>query len=325
MDDALASLSAAGLRGWTPVRLWGEGPGSTVEWAVVDGPFAEPFFEQTAERAMRRPFNLIFARRTPLAVLDAQDPCEAARPAGLVFHLSRSGSTLIAQMLAALDGSAVVSEAQPLEALLAPERVAVAGHDATVARLRALAGAFPRPRRGEGRLFLKLHARHVLDLPQFARAFPGVPWVFAFREPRAVLRSQAEQPGAEVVAGAGPDLIGPGGSAVAAAGPADHAARTLAAFAWAAVEGALLGGGTFVDYAALPAAVEERVLPHFGIAPTAAERERMRAAAERDTKRGGAPYRLRPAEPARPDAALDALAAQWLDGPHTALRALAAG
>ncbi len=64
-----------------------------------------------------------------------------------------------------------------------------------------MVGALGRPRRAERRLFVKFHAWHVLELPFIARVFPHVPWIFVFREPRVVLRSQAANPGAEVLAG----------------------------------------------------------------------------------------------------------------------------
>ena len=39
------------------------------------------------------------------------------RPSGFIFHMSRCGSTVISQMLAALAEHVVVSEAGPIDAL----------------------------------------------------------------------------------------------------------------------------------------------------------------------------------------------------------------
>src|ERR1700737_2679800 len=117
MDDAMDSVTAAALRDWTPVRIATTGE-PVVDWAIVGEPFADPFFEQTADRAMQRPFNQVFARRTSFHVLDdlaAADPGLA--PGGFVFHMSRCGSTLVAQMLAAMPWAIVLSEAQPLDAI----------------------------------------------------------------------------------------------------------------------------------------------------------------------------------------------------------------
>ena len=177
--------------------MWAAGAEPVVDWAIVDGPFREPFFEQTADRAMQHPFNQVFTRSTPLRALEAlhaQEPGIA--PTGFVFHMSRCGSTLIAQMLAQLSATIVLSEAQPLDALLRLRQQGV-DEEALIGWLRAMVSALGRPRFGEQRLFVKFHAWHVLELPLIARAFPGVPWVFVFREPRAVLRSHARIAGAE--------------------------------------------------------------------------------------------------------------------------------
>ena len=60
-------VSDEGLRPWTPIRISGPPRDPVVEWAFVSAPFTQPFFEQSAHVAMESPFNLAFARRTPLA------------------------------------------------------------------------------------------------------------------------------------------------------------------------------------------------------------------------------------------------------------------
>ena len=244
MAATLDSLSAAALAAWTPVRVRETGE---IDWALIDEPFTEPFFEQTADRAMRHPFNLAFARRTPLAVLDelhARAPSLA--PAGFVFHMSRCGSTLIAQMLSRLSATIVLSEPQPLDAL-AKLHGRGFGEAVLIRWLRAMLSAIAASDRGERRVFVKFHAWHVRELPFIARAFPGVPWIFVFREPRAVLRSQARNPGAEVMRFA--DGAG-----------LEYTARVLAEFCNAALCYAGLGRSAFVEYATLPDAVTTDVV-----------------------------------------------------------------
>jgi hypothetical protein len=115
----VAALNAAALREWTPIRVFGEARDLTVEWAVVERSFSDPFFEQTAGHAMQHPFNALFARRTPVAQLEAlADLSPGVAPTGFIFHMSRCGSTLIAQMLARLSDTIVLSEPQPFDALL---------------------------------------------------------------------------------------------------------------------------------------------------------------------------------------------------------------
>ncbi|HZO92298.1 MAG TPA: hypothetical protein VFB22_00895 [Candidatus Baltobacteraceae bacterium] len=314
-----------GLGPWTPIRISGPPQNPVVEWAVIGAPFAEPFFEQSAHAAMERPFNLAFARRTPFAALERlADEESGLEPDGLIFHMSRCGSTLVAQMLARLDATIVLSEAQPFEAVLRPYRLTGGDPDGalTVRRLRALAAVLGRPHRNERRLFLKLHARHVLELEMFERAFPATPWIFAFREPRAVLRSQARQPGTEVL----PGTIDPPPRGVVPARDAfdadDYAAQVLAALCEAALARASSPRARFVAYESLPDGVERTILPWFGVTPNGAERERLRAIARADTKREGAFDAARDRDPV--SEALDRLAARRLDDVYARLCARAA-
>lgn len=323
----MGSLSPASLAAWAPVRVYAGAAEPVVEWALVGEPFADPFFEQTADRAMRHPFNELFARRTSMDELEAahaSDPGLA--PSGLVFHMSRCGSTLIAQMLASLRVAIVLSEPQPIDALLrlrarmrGPEQ-----EEKLIGWLRALVGALGRPHAGERHLFVKFHAWHVLELPFIARAFPGVPWAFVFREPRAVLRSQAKSIGAELVAGTiDPAYVGLDAAAAHALPPDEYGVRVLAAFCGTALRNAPLGRSRFVDYAALPDAVPAQLLDFFGVPSADVDAEQMRAVAELDTKRAGSAFRLAPGEAKETGAAVERLAAAWLDEPYAALRALA--
>ncbi|HWT07251.1 MAG TPA: hypothetical protein VN224_15910, partial [Xanthomonadales bacterium] len=215
-------------------------------------------------------------------------------------------------MLAQLSAAIVLSEPQPLDALLGFRSRGV--DDATlVGWLRGMTSALAQPRNGEQRLFLKFQARHVLELPLLRRAFPGVPWIFVFREPRAVLRSHERMPGPEVTAGM---IDSPGAGLAAdtadAMPPEEYAARVLAAFCEAALAQHASGPCAFAEYDDLPEALFSELLPFFGVAVTGEERERMRAASRRDTK---APTMLSaPRGDSRVSwCGLEQAAAKWLD------------
>ena len=295
--------------------------GPVVEWALVDAPFTEPFFEQTASRAMQHPFNQVFARRTPLAVLDDLADASILEPSGFVFHMSRAGSTLVAQMLAALDASLVLSEAQPIDALVTLHRAGRCDDETFVCRLRGMVAAFARPYDGVRRLFVKWNASHVLELPLIARAFPGVPWVFLFREPRAVLASHRRTAGAEAFGGpVDAALYGMDPAAVPSMNHDEYTARAVAAFCEAALRHANVGRGRLVDYATLPSIVFDELLSFFGVEPTADESARMHAVTARDAKRPDTTFRADSGgTPVSPD--VDRLAARWLDPLYARLRA----
>ncbi len=115
-------------------------------------------------------------------------------PAGLIFHLSRCGSTLVSRLLGTLPGVVVVSEPSPLNALLGldPDRV----DGATLVRLvRLLVRALGRRRHGdEQHLVLKCTSWNIRRREILAAAFPETPWVWVQREPAHVAASLLATP-----------------------------------------------------------------------------------------------------------------------------------
>ena len=274
-------------RAWLPSAIIATSAGPAVDWThFADLRLTDPFFAETIHTARRRPLNNLLRVRTPLAELDtAMPPGERRMPDALIFHMSRCGSTLVSQMLAAVPGNVVVSEAAPFDSILLlahthPE-IPI---DRRVGLLRAMAAALGRDRFGDRKRFaIKLDAWHTLALPLLRAAFPDTPWIFLFRDPIEVMVSHMRAAGAQTVPGAMP----PGLHGFDESVPMPHeqyTARVLGAICSAAIEHRALGEGMFVDYASLPDAVEQRILPHFGIVPSDAERAAMRAATAHDAK-----------------------------------------
>src|SRR4051812_26126524 len=104
-------MTSSRLDGWMPMRVYSGDRTLMVDWCLLRRErLTDPFFEQTVERCLRRPFNLAFRRQTTVDELVAAARLGAGPPvAGLVFHMSRCGSTLVAQMLAALEEHVVIS------------------------------------------------------------------------------------------------------------------------------------------------------------------------------------------------------------------------
>ena len=125
--------------------------------------------------------------------------------------MSRCGSTLVSQMLAALPSNIVVSEASPIDTVVQAGRWRPdLSEDRQALWLNSIIGALGQKRSGnEQRYFVKLDCWHTLALPLFRRAFPAVPWVFLYRDPVEVLVSQLRIPGTQMIPGSvGPDLYG---------------------------------------------------------------------------------------------------------------------
>jgi hypothetical protein len=293
-----------------------------VEWCHTAGlAFDDPFFAQTVERALRHPFRLLFTARTALGSIAADAARAPALPiAGVILHLSRCGSTLVAQVLDALPRLLVVSEPPAVDAALRLARAAVPLPDGTLAgpvHVRGVIDALARPRHGDQvACVLKLDAWAVADLPLLRRALRRVPWVFCHRDGAAVLASHRRSRGPHVLPGV---LDGPWGGwdpgIDAGVGLDEHAARALAALGAAALEHRG-PDGVFVDHADLPGAVADVIAPHLGLALTPADREAMAVAGRRDAKNPVLPHE----RPDPPAADLVAVAARWLDPVRDRLR-----
>jgi hypothetical protein len=283
--------SAEQFRGWTPVRIsWTAGE-AAVDWCYTAGvAFNDPFFDQTVQRCLRQPFRLLFRHRTPLETLaqvaTGGDPLPLA---GLLFHSSRCGSTLVSQMLGCLPSVLVLSEPGPLHSVLSPgtEGPAFPSEQQRVEWLRWTVGALGQRRSPEQRyLVIKLDAWAVLDLHLILRAFPGTPWVFLYREPVEVLVSQLGHRGYHMVPGTlSPAQLGLDGEDLAAMGPVEYPARVLAALLKAVAVNRAHLDPLLVNYRELPGAVAERIAPAFGLpVGNAGDRTRLDEVAGRDAK-----------------------------------------
>jgi hypothetical protein len=273
----------APLSGWLPAEVTTADGRPVVTWLRFGRQrLTESFYDDSLTLARRRPFNRLLSFRTPLTELEAwASGLPALEPQGLIFHMSRCGSTLAAQMLTAPAAHVVVSEAAPLSAIV---RLEGADEAARVALLRAMATILGQARNpGEARCFFKLDCWHSLDLPLFRRAFPQTPWVFLYRDPVEVMVSHIRRRGMQMV----PSLVPPqtfGIDLPDGVPNEDYCARVLAAVCEGALRHHGVGGGRLVDYRQMPEALFTTILPHFGVDASDAQITAMRAATVRDAK-----------------------------------------
>jgi hypothetical protein len=218
----------------------------------------------------------------------AQTARQGLAPTGLIFHMSRCGSTLVSQMLAALPQNVVLAEAGPLDGVLRAQLWAPDVTDGQrVAWLRGLVSALGQARNPEEmHLFIKLDSWHTLELPLIRRVFPGVPWVFLYRNPVEVVVSHVRQRGAQMVPGVlDPASIGLDLAAAGQMGAEEYIARVLARICERALDAHLkTGGRMLVNYEQLPAAITSEVANFFGMDWSAEEKEHMTAAARFNAK-----------------------------------------
>lgn len=307
------------LAGWVP--LFVRGARREIEWGYMGGErFTDPFCHETLQRLATRPFNKLFRRTSGLDLLLQQATEYPGLPLrGIVFHLGRCGSTLAAQWLAALPDSVVLSEPEPLDVVL--KWLPPDGNEAV---LHGLLSAMGQPRRESDRsLFVKTDGLHMLHIDRLLSAFPGVPWVFLYRDPVEVLVSYRRLPSwmlmmeAMLTCGIQPP-------AEIGSDPEAYTAWVLSVFLRMAGQAVShYPNGLLLNYAQMPQMLKH-MGTHFGVDPALGDTRTMQAVRARDPKMGGA-FRPDSAEKrAAADRHIRDLAARWLDEPYRVLEGLRA-
>jgi hypothetical protein len=313
--------------GWVPIRVHGTSEGLKVDWGFLgDLRFTDPFFEQTVGFCLQHPANLLFRHETPMAALaELQESSPGLPPSGFIFHGSRCGSTLIAQMLAALPENVVISEASPIDGVLRSHlRDPSITEEERILWLCGLVNALGQRRHAEEKsLFIKFDSWHALFLPLIQRAFPAVPWIFVYREPVEVLMSQSRQMGGQMIPGVlEPALFGWDAQAVSRMSLGEYGGRVLARIGEAALEQTRAGRGRLVNYRQLPGVMWPSLVRYWGVDCPEQVPEAVARACQFHAKNPRLPFA--DDTEARNRAAPEGMrlfARQWLDGVYQQLEA----
>lgn len=259
--NALADHSH--LRGWTPISFAAE-PEPRLEWADLRAHhFERPFFSQTlADWRNNRPSPTEW---TDLAALHTLDSTPSLDPSLIIVHAARCGSTLLAQLMGALDGAMIVSEPGVLGGFLSSETNGSADSSA-IQILRKIVRALGRVRFGDEKHYiLKLSSSLTRFLPMFRHAFPGVPMVWLQRRPAEIIESELRKPGGWL--GFDPSCGEELPRLVL------HKLTVVFLAAKAHVNDDML----VLDYRDLPDAAWSKVAPFMGVVPTKDDLARMQA------------------------------------------------
>lgn len=248
---------------WLPYNVR-EAAGTLIDWcAAPDRTLREPFFDQTIGRLIRE--EGAETRTTPAAALAESRPGDGGRFGGLIFHGSRCGSTLVAQMLAAVPRFTVISE--PLMLNAAPDL----RDDMLAAMLRWATD-------GGRTAFVKFSARAIVD----PRPLPAGPALFLYRDPLEVVVACAGA-GDRLPPGVGGLLDGP----VEGMRPAEFWSRVVGRQYAAA---AAREGLTFVNYERLLGDAAVSVRDALDLDLSAAELQAMRGVTSRHAKAPSKPF-----------------------------------
>jgi hypothetical protein len=315
-------MDAHELSQWTPIRLTLERPEPVVDWCDLRGiAFREPFFMQTVARWANQaadggeaPRQVV---RTALSTLEAVDGVgECLEPSGFIFHMSRCGSTVLSRLFGVVPDTVVISEADPINTFLEADPNEL-NEAALVACLRLMIRALGRKRFGDERHFVvKFSSWNVRRLDLLRAAFPGVPWIFVYRQPIEVISSVLKGIPGWMQLQRFPEqaqhLLGIPATECEGMRPEEFCARGLASFCGAALA-ADTGEALFINYRDLPQAAWGPVAHHFHI-PLAAEhvarmREEARYYAKDPVRR---PFVADEDEKRSVSPEVRALSAEWL-------------
>ncbi len=277
----LATWPLASRRGWIPFALeWGP-EGVELVWGCGETYGDEAFHEQIVLALRSRPCNRLFAVRTPLTAEFVAELQSTALPVrGLVFHMSRCGSTLIAQALKAWRGVRVLSEPNLVDAAIT---LAYTGNDRAWLTLRGVIAALTQPDAGARDVVFKLDSWHALALTQILERIHA-PWLFAYRDPIEVLVSHAHEPGRHTVPGMlPPEWFGPPSETCDAHELLQYAARALGAICAAVAPHAV--AANLLNYEELPDALTRRAAWVLNLDPGDVDRARLEALLGRHAKR----------------------------------------
>jgi hypothetical protein len=176
------------LKGWLPVDADVVDGRPGLRWLDMSGvSLTEPFFQQTVERAKADGSRgELFSEFDVLPQVEKL--LDSVAPTGFIFHSSRCGSTLVANACRAVSNSIVLSEANPIDKLIARFITDAANDDVKESLysvfLRGVVHALGQRRTGDEQyLFIKFACCSVSQLERIRRIWPNVPWLFLYRDP----------------------------------------------------------------------------------------------------------------------------------------------
>jgi hypothetical protein len=274
-------------QGWLPASV-GADPETTepqIDWLWIDqAAINAPFYEDVLNNFRSRPINRLVQMRTSLAtLLNGAGRQEDISPTGLIYHMSRCGSTLVGRMLASQPDTIVLSEPSPLDAMINLAQRPDVDADAAIRMVRAIVAALGRWTAPSTRFLIKLDAWHTMSMPLLRAAFPAAPWVFLFREPLEVIVSHLKQPGRHTVQGLQE------AERLLTVDDAQQSreiqiGKAISAIGGAALEHWPLGAGIAVNYTSLGNGGADRIMKHLGINGDGSAREKAAIVAKMDAK-----------------------------------------
>jgi hypothetical protein len=195
------------LKNWIPFRLDFHEKELHCQWLyVADKKYTEPFFHETTGRCRvfeenRKPFRTV---STLEGIIDFSENMPSVIPTAFIFHVSRCGSTLLAQLLSLDEQNIVLAEPPIFDEIL--REIAFKNPDISEEKidksLKAVVKFLGQKRTGvEQNFFIKLDSWHIFYYEKLRKLYPETPFIFSFRRPDEVIRSQVQESGMHAAPG----------------------------------------------------------------------------------------------------------------------------
>ncbi len=205
-------MPSAHLTNWIPYKLTGTTGQYSCEWLYTGNEeYIEPFFSETIAKCRLMAINSKPFRATsslhvlPLWCTDM----ESIAPTAFIFHISRCGSTLIAQSLGLNPQHIVLAEVPFVDSVLRLTRADGLGDNAAIAAIiKATFNFYGQNRNGvKNKLFVKTDSWHAHFMPLLRKLYPHTPFILLYRQPDEVIRSHQKRRGMQAVQGVVPDHL----------------------------------------------------------------------------------------------------------------------
>ncbi|WDF62524.1 sulfotransferase family protein [Flavobacterium sp. KACC 22763] len=188
------------ISNWIPIKLIEKENEVYFEWIYLsDIPFADPFFDETIAKCRSHSYN---SKRFKLIstvenLIDWSKELDFVELKGLIFHVSRCGSTMLSQSLATSSENIMVSEAPIIDEILRSDAF---NENTKTILLESVIRLLGQKRFEEQKnLIVKLDAWSIFKASYLRSVFPEIPFALLYRNPGEVLRSHQKQAGMHMV------------------------------------------------------------------------------------------------------------------------------
>ncbi|HYE55260.1 MAG TPA: sulfotransferase [Chitinophagaceae bacterium] len=191
------------MRNWYPYKLLRDDQQLLCRWLNAgDKRFSEPFFDDTITKIKGLTNYRIHSVSNIELLADWAEALKSIAPSVFIFHVSRCGSTLVAQLFDTDPANIVLAEVPFLDDILRMPYREQQTQTSCEALFKAAVQFYGQQRTGqEKQLIIKTDSWHICFYQTIRKLYPQVPFVLLYRHPAEVMRSHQTKRGMQAVPG----------------------------------------------------------------------------------------------------------------------------